>query len=78
MPDIDDIKKENDVDTYDQYVVAHVRVPIGYEISYGKVVRRKRELYGTVRGEPMPTQRWTPGLMKLSLLMATVMNIPQI
>jgi hypothetical protein len=29
MPDIDDIKKEHDVDTYDQYVGAHVRVPIG-------------------------------------------------
>jgi hypothetical protein len=26
MPDIDDIKEENDVDTYDQYVGAHVRV----------------------------------------------------
>jgi hypothetical protein len=29
MPDIDDIKKEHDDDTYDQYVGAHVRVPIG-------------------------------------------------
>jgi hypothetical protein len=29
MPDIDDIKEEHDVDTYDQYVGAHVRVPIG-------------------------------------------------
>jgi hypothetical protein len=29
MSDIDDIKEENDVDTYDQYVGAHVRVPIG-------------------------------------------------
>jgi hypothetical protein len=50
MPDIDDIKEENDVDTYDQYVGAHVRVPIEDEIRSGKVVRRKRELYGTVRG----------------------------
>jgi hypothetical protein len=50
MPDIDDIKEENDVDTYDQYVGAHVRVPIGNEIRSGKVVRRKRELDGTVRG----------------------------
>jgi hypothetical protein len=41
MPDIDDIKEENDVDNYDQYVGAHVRVPIGDEIRSGKVVRRK-------------------------------------
>jgi hypothetical protein len=27
-----------------------VRVPIGDEIHYGKVVRRKRDLDGTVRG----------------------------
>jgi hypothetical protein len=50
MPDIDDIKEEHDVDTYDQYVGAHVGVPIGDEIRFGKVVRRKRELDGTVRG----------------------------
>jgi hypothetical protein len=50
MPDIDDIKKEHDVDTYDQYVGAHVRVPIGDEIRYGKVLRRTRELDGPVRG----------------------------
>jgi hypothetical protein len=37
MPDIDDIKEENDVDTYDRYVGAHVRVPIGDEIHSGKV-----------------------------------------
>jgi hypothetical protein len=48
MPDIDDIKKEHDVDTYDQYVGARVRVPIGDEIRSGKVLRRKRELDGTV------------------------------
>jgi hypothetical protein len=41
MPDIDDIKEEHDVDTHDQYVGAHVRVPIGNEIRSGKVVRRK-------------------------------------
>jgi hypothetical protein len=29
MPDIDDVKDEGDVYAYDQYVVAHVRVPIG-------------------------------------------------
>jgi hypothetical protein len=50
MPYIDDIKEEHDVDTYDQFVGAHVRVPIGDEIRSGKVVRRKRELDGTVRG----------------------------
>jgi hypothetical protein len=50
MPDIDDIKKEHDVDTYDQYFGAHVRVPIGNEVRSGKVLRRKHELDGTVRG----------------------------
>jgi hypothetical protein len=50
MPDIDDIKKEHDADTYDQYIGAHARVPIGNEIRSGKVLRRKRELDGTVRG----------------------------
>jgi hypothetical protein len=29
MPDIDDIKSQDDIDTYDQYVGAQVRVPIG-------------------------------------------------
>jgi hypothetical protein len=48
MPDIDDIKEEHDVDTYDQYVGARVRVPIGDEIRSGKVVWRKRDLDGTV------------------------------
>jgi hypothetical protein len=50
MPYIDDVKDEDDVDAYDQYVGAHVRVPIGDEICSGKVVRRKRELDDTVRG----------------------------
>jgi hypothetical protein len=50
MPYIDDIKEENDVDTYDQYVGSHVRVPIGGDIRSGKVVRRKRDLDDTVRG----------------------------
>jgi hypothetical protein len=50
MPDIDDIKKEHDVDTYAQYVGACVRVPIGNEIKSGKFLRRKRELDGTLRG----------------------------
>jgi hypothetical protein len=51
MPDIDDVKNEDDVDTHDQYVGAHVRVPIGDEIRTGKGVRRKRELDGTVSGQ---------------------------
>jgi hypothetical protein len=50
IPDIDVIKEEHDVDTYDQYVGAHVRVPIGDEIRSGKVVRRKCEMDSTVRG----------------------------
>jgi hypothetical protein len=50
MPYIDDVNDEDDVDTYDQYVGANVRVPIGDEIRSGKVVRRKRELDGTVMG----------------------------
>jgi hypothetical protein len=50
MTDIDDIKEEHDVDTYDQYVGDHFRVPIKDEIRSGKVLRRKRELDGTVRG----------------------------
>jgi hypothetical protein len=50
MPDNDDVKDQDDVDIYDQYVGAHVRVPIGDEIRTGKVVWRKCELDGTVRG----------------------------
>jgi hypothetical protein len=50
MPYIDDVKKESDVDTYDQYVGAHVRVPVGDEIKTGRVTRRNHELDGTVRG----------------------------
>jgi hypothetical protein len=50
MPDIDDVKNENDVDTYDEHVGSNVRVPIGDEIRTGRTVRRKRELDGTVRG----------------------------
>jgi hypothetical protein len=50
MPDIDYIKEEHDVDTYDKYVGVHVRVSIRDEIRSGKVVRYKRELDGTVRG----------------------------
>jgi hypothetical protein len=50
MPDIDNIKEEHDVDTYDQYVGARVRVPTGDDLRSGKVLQRKRELDGTVRG----------------------------
>jgi hypothetical protein len=49
MPDIDDVKNEDDVDTYDQYVGAYARVPIGDDILNSKVVRCKREMDGTVR-----------------------------
>jgi hypothetical protein len=36
MPDIDDIKEEYDVDTCDQYVGAHARVPLGMISDLGK------------------------------------------
>jgi hypothetical protein len=50
MPDIDDIEEDSDVDIYNQYVGSHVRVPIGDDIRSQNVVRRKRELDGTLRG----------------------------
>jgi hypothetical protein len=50
MPYIYDVKNEDDIDTYAQYVGAHVRVPIGDEIRSGNAVRSKRELDGTVMG----------------------------
>jgi hypothetical protein len=50
IPYIDDVKNKYDADTYDRYVGDRVRVPIGDEIRTGKVVRRKHELDGTVRG----------------------------
>jgi hypothetical protein len=50
MPDIDGVKNEDDIDTYDQYVGAHVKVPIGDEIHTGKVVGHNCELDGTLRG----------------------------
>jgi hypothetical protein len=50
MSDIDEVKEKYDVDTYDQYVGAQLRVHIGDEIRTGKVVQRKRELDGTVKG----------------------------
>jgi hypothetical protein len=50
MPDIDNVKNKDDDDTYDQYIGTQVRVHIGDEIHTGKVIRRKRELDGTVKG----------------------------
>jgi hypothetical protein len=50
MPDIDEVENDADVDTYDKYVGAQVRVTIGGEIRSGKVMRRKHELDGTWKG----------------------------
>jgi hypothetical protein len=50
MPDIDDVKYDDGVDTYDKYVGSRVRVPIRDEIRSEKVIWRKRELDVTVRG----------------------------
>jgi hypothetical protein len=50
MPDIDDVAKDHDVDSYDQYVSAQVRVPICGEIRSGRFTRLKRELDGTWKG----------------------------
>jgi hypothetical protein len=50
IPDIDDVDDDHDVDTYDQYVGAQVRVPIGGDTRSRKVTRRKRELDGTWKG----------------------------
>jgi hypothetical protein len=50
IPYIYDVKDDDDVDTYDQYVGAHLRVPTADEIRSGKVVRHNRELDGIVRG----------------------------
>jgi hypothetical protein len=47
MPDIDEV---HDIDTYHQYDGAQVIVPIGDDIRNGKVMRRKPELDGTVKG----------------------------
>jgi hypothetical protein len=59
MQHIDDVKDEDDIDTYGQYAGDRVGVTIGDEIRSGKVFRRKRELDGTLRGNPIPTQCWT-------------------
>jgi hypothetical protein len=55
IPDIDDGQDENGIDTYDQYVLAQVRVPVGDEIRTGNVMRCKRELYGTLKGRANAT-----------------------
>jgi hypothetical protein len=47
MPYIDDI---DDVENYDQYSGAQVRLPFGDEIRSGKFMRPNRELDGTVKG----------------------------
>jgi hypothetical protein len=76
MPDIDDIKEKHDVDTYDQYVGSHVRVPIGDEIRSGKVVQRKCELDGTVRGRANANSMLDTRTYEIDFPMAAVMNIP--
>jgi hypothetical protein len=48
-PYIDDVKYEDNVDTYDQYFGAHLREPIGDDIRSGEVFQRKRDLDRTVR-----------------------------
>jgi hypothetical protein len=73
MSDIEDVKNEDDVETYDQYIGARVRAPIGDEIRTGKVVRSKRELDGAVK--QMPAQCWTLEIIELSFQMAVVMSI---
>jgi hypothetical protein len=48
--DTDDLKDDDEVETYDQYVGANVRLPLGDEIRSGKAVRCKRDRDGNVRG----------------------------
>jgi hypothetical protein len=45
MPDIDDVDT-----SYDQYIGAQVKLPVGDYIWSGRVSRRKHELDGTVKG----------------------------
>jgi hypothetical protein len=49
MSDIDDVHDAYDVDTYDQYVGAQVRDPIGDEIRTGEVMLRNHAVDGTVK-----------------------------
>jgi hypothetical protein len=49
MPDADNVREEKP-DSYDQYVGASVNVPIGDEISTGKVMGCKLEVDGTLDG----------------------------
>jgi hypothetical protein len=77
MPDIDDVKDKDYVGTYDKYSGSQLKVTIGDEIRTGKVVRRKRELDDTVKGDPMPSPCWKQGPMRLSSLVAAVMSILQ-
>ena len=46
VPDIDHV----DPNTYDQYIGAEVKLPIGDMVMAGKVKRRKRERDGTLKG----------------------------
>jgi hypothetical protein len=48
MHDLDDAKY--DVDTYDQYMGAHVKLLIGYQLKTGKGNGRTHELDGYVQG----------------------------
>jgi hypothetical protein len=50
MPAIDNLD-EHDVDTYDQYVGASVKLSIGNQVQTGKVTGRKRRLDGVARGK---------------------------
>jgi hypothetical protein len=50
MPDIDDLD-EHDVDIYDQYVSASVKLSIGDKVHTGKVTGRKRGLDGVSIGK---------------------------
>ena len=53
QPDMDEMD-EDDPDTYDQYVGATVKLPIGDKFVAGKVRGRKRELDGSVKGRANP------------------------
>ena len=53
QPDMDEMD-EDDPDTYDQYVGATVKLPIGDKFVAGKVRSRKRELDGSVKGRANP------------------------
>jgi hypothetical protein len=76
MPDIDDIKEEHDVDTYDRYVRDRVRFPIGDEIRSEKVVWRKHEMDGTVRVRSNANSMLETRTYEIEVPVFAVMNIP--